>query len=96
MYLVLVLSHNRVNHIKAFDVWYLATLHANDLVMDLRGVTCDLPNWVDGPYGNVFEWHGIAVMIEPIDVPIRNRGEIHVARAYANADRIRKAREQAS
>ena len=79
MYLVLVLSHNRVNHIKAFDVWYLATIHANELVMDLRGVTCDLPNWVDGPYGNVFEWHGIAVMIEPIDVPTRNRREIHLA-----------------
>ena len=95
MYLVLVLSHNRVNHIKAFDAWYLATLHANELVMDLRGVTCDLPNWVDGPDGNVFEWRGIAVVIEPIDVPIRNRGEMHVARAYANADRMRKAMEQA-
>lgn len=95
MYLVLVLSHNRVNHIKAFDAWDLATTHADELVMDLRGVTNDLPNWEGGPYRNVFEWNGVAVMIEPIDVPIRNVGEMHVARAYADADRIRKAREQA-
>lgn len=93
MYLVMVLSHNRVNHIKAFDAWDLATMHADELVKDLKGVYCTLPKWENGPYQNVFEWHGIAIVIEPIDVPIRNRGEIHVARAYADADRMRKERE---
>ena len=67
MYAVLVMSHNRVNHIKAFDVWDLAITHANELVMDLKGTSCSFPKWEDGPYRNVFEHGGVAIMIEPVN-----------------------------
>ena len=69
MHLVMVLSNNRVNHVKAFDSWDFATMHADELVMDLRGVTNELPDWENGPYRNIFEHKNVAVIIEPCDTP---------------------------
>lgn len=69
MYLVLMVQHNRVIHVKAFDVWDLATMYADDLVMDLRGVTNTLPDWENNEYRQVFEHNGTAIMIEPCVKP---------------------------
>ena len=70
MYLVLMVQHNRVIHVKAFRNFDLATFHADNLVMSQNGVGNCLPDWEDSDYRNVFTANnGISIMIEPCDEP---------------------------
>lgn len=70
MYLVLMVSGDRVIHVKAFRNFDVATLHADVLVMDQIGFNKEIPNWEEGPYRNVFTApNGISIMIEPCDEP---------------------------
>lgn len=69
MYLVLMVSGDRVIHVKAFRDFDLATFHADALVMDQVGVSNEMPNWEDNEYRNVFTANGISIMIEPCDKP---------------------------
>ena len=70
MHLVLMVTGDRVIHVKAFRNFDLATFHAGALVMDQIGVNNDMPDWEDGPYRTVFTApNGISIMIEPCDEP---------------------------
>jgi hypothetical protein len=70
MYLVLMVQHDRVIHVKAFRSFDLATFHADALVMDQIGVGNNMPDWEDSDYRNVFTSpNGISIMIEPCDEP---------------------------
>lgn len=69
MYLVLMVAADRVIYVKAFRSWDLATFHADELVMDHRGVTNEMPDWEAGPYRTVFTHKGVSIMIEPCDEP---------------------------
>jgi hypothetical protein len=70
MYLVLMVQHNRVLHVRAFRNFDLATFHADGLVIDQIGASNEMPDWEDSDYRNVFEApNGVAIMIEPCDRP---------------------------
>jgi hypothetical protein len=70
MYLVLMVQHNRVIHVKAFRNFDLATYYADSLVIDQIGMTNELPDWEDNDYRNVFEApNGVVIMIEPCAKP---------------------------
>ena len=70
MYLVLMVSGDRVIHVKAFRNFFLAEVHADNLVMDQTGVTNDMPDWENSEYRTVFTApNGISIMIEPCDEP---------------------------
>ena len=70
MHLVLMVTGDRVIHVKAFRNFDLATFHADALVMDQIGVNNEMPDWEDGPYRTVFTApNGISIMIEPCDEP---------------------------
>lgn len=70
MYLVMMVVADRVIHVKAFHNWDQATFHADNLVMDQRGVTNDMPDWESGDYRNVFTApNGISIVIEPCEEP---------------------------
>ena len=68
MYLVLMVTGDRVIHVKAFSNNFdVATFHADVLVMDQIGVNNEMPNWEEC---NVFTApNGISIMIEPCDPP---------------------------
>lgn len=68
MYLVLMISNNRVLHAKSFDQWDSAVIHADSVVMDVSGVSNDLPDWENGDYRTVYEHsNGTTVTIETLD-----------------------------
>jgi hypothetical protein len=70
MYLVLMISNNRVIHAKAFTQWDEAVPHADDLVMNMGGVSNDMPDWENGDYRTVYEHsNGTTVTIETLDNP---------------------------
>jgi hypothetical protein len=70
MHLVLMVEYDRVIHVKAFRNFDLATMYADCLVMDQRGVTNEMPDWEDNENRNVFTApNGISIMIEPCDEP---------------------------
>lgn len=69
MYLVMMVESDRVIYVKAFRNWDLATFHADELVMNQRGVTNEMPDWENGPYRNVFTHNGVSIMIEPCNEP---------------------------
>lgn len=74
MYLVLMVAADRVIHAKAFSNWDQATIHADQLVMDQRGITNEMPDWESpGPYRTVFTHKGVNIMIEPCDEPELNK-----------------------
>lgn len=55
MYLVLMLENNRPIYAKVFATFDAASDHADDLVMNLRGVTNEMPDWEGG---EVYEHDG--------------------------------------
>lgn len=68
MFLVLMVSGDRVIHVKAFKNFDKAAVHADEIVMDQRGVTNEMPNWENSDYRTVFTTpNGISVMIEPCE-----------------------------
>lgn len=70
MYLVLMVSGDRVLHVKAFRNFLLAEVHADNLVMDQIGVTNEMPDWENSEYRTVFTApNGISIMIEPCETP---------------------------
>lgn len=70
MHLVLMISGDRVIHVKAFRNFDLATFHADSLVMDQIGVNNEMPDWENSDYRTVFTApNGISIMIEPCDEP---------------------------
>jgi hypothetical protein len=70
MYLVLMISNNRVRHAKLFDQWDSAVIHADNVVMDIAGVSNDLPDWENGDYRTVYEHpNGMTVTIETMNDP---------------------------
>jgi hypothetical protein len=68
MYLVLLVQNNRVNHVKAFNEFSEAASFADDMVMDLFGVS-RVGTWENNSYRNVYEVNGKAVMLEPCYAP---------------------------
>jgi hypothetical protein len=48
MYLVLMLEHNRVMYAKVFHTFDDAAAHADELVMMLKGVDDEMPDWEGG------------------------------------------------
>ena len=77
MYLVLMISNNRVSYAKAFDQWDSAVLCADNVVMDIAGVSNDLPDWENGDYRTVYEHtNGTTVTIETLDGPGAKSSEI--------------------
>ena len=55
MYLVLMIQHNRATYAKAFNTFDAAADHADDLVMNLCGVSDEMPDWEGG---EVYEHDG--------------------------------------
>jgi hypothetical protein len=55
MYLVLLLQNNRATYAKAFNTFDAASNHADELVMMLRGVSDEMPDWEGG---EVYEHDG--------------------------------------
>jgi hypothetical protein len=66
MYLVQMIRHNRATYIKAFETFDAAADHADELVMNLRGVTNEMPDWQGG---EVYEHEGDTVMVSGCDAP---------------------------
>lgn len=70
MFLVLMIQHDRVIHVRAFHWFDQATFHADSLVMDQIGVGNDMPDWENSEYRTVFTApNGISIMIEPCEPP---------------------------
>jgi len=70
MYLVMMISNNRPCLVKAFSQWDDAVTYADNVVMDLNGITNDLPDWENGDYRTVYEhFDGMTVTIETVDEP---------------------------
>ena len=68
MYLVLMVQYNRVKHVKAFGDFNEAASYADDMVMDLFGVS-RVGTWENDSYRNVYEKNGKAVLLEPCYAP---------------------------
>ena len=67
MYLVLMISNNRVCYLKAFTQWDEATACADNVVMDIGGVSNEMPDWENGNYRTVYEHrNGMTVTIETV------------------------------
>ena len=68
MYLVLMVQNNRVLIVKAFNSFSEAASFADDMVMDIFGVS-RVGTWENNSYRNVYEACGKAVMLEPCYAP---------------------------
>ena len=68
MYLVLLVQHNRVVVVKAFNDFNEASCFADDMVMDIFGVR-RVGTWQNDSYRNVYEVNGKAIMLEPCYAP---------------------------
>lgn len=70
LYVALMIHNNRVLLSKVFDKWDEATDFADQMVMDIGGVTDDLPDWEGGDYRTVWEHKsGLTITIETMEKP---------------------------
>lgn len=69
MYLVLMVQHNRAIYTKAFDDFDTAATHADELVMNLNGVTDEMPNWQEGEVFDHVGYGSETVMVTECAAP---------------------------